>query len=332
VSPNYRFFVIAGLISILCLVGTAGYMLIEGWNLRDALFMTVITLSTVGYGEVQPLSAYGEIFTLSLILLGVGVFAYTISTLVNYLMAGELRGILRRQRMERTISRLHGHYIICGYGRVGRQVAVGLLGGKRKIVVIDQDANHLADLEGTSIDYIAGDATNDRVLRQAGIERASGICTCLPSDAENVFTVLTARMLNPKLNIISRTNSPDNEYKFRVAGANHVINPYTIAGRHMAAQLTHPTIIGFLDAIIQSEDFELRIEEVQISADSPLQGKTLAAGHVRDKIGVSILAVRNASGLITMNPGASYRLQAGDTLFCLGSAEQLQALIHWDGA
>ncbi len=306
--------------------GTIGYMVIEGWGWHDAFFMTVITLSTVGYGEVRPLTQVGESFTILLILLGVGGVAYTFSTLADYIVAGELNGFLRRQRMMRDIGKLRNHYIICGYGRVGQQVAQGLRANKYDVVVIDASDERVAEFDDIGIHYIIGDATSDPVLQQAGIEHASGLCTCLPNDATNVFVVLSARTFNEKLFIISRGNLPESERKLRIAGANQVINPYTITGHRMAAQLLHPSVVEFLDVIMRAGDLELRIEEIHIGQESTMNGKSLAECNVRSDTGVNVLAIRRHDGRLYTHLPADFTLHVNDTLIGLGTQPQLSRL------
>lgn len=309
---NRRLWAVLIMVNGLLAVGTAGYKLIEGWSWHDALFMTVITLSTVGYGEVRPLSGIGELFTIVLILLGVGGVAYTFSTLADYFIAGELNGILQRQRMARTISKLRNHYIICGYGRVGQQVVQGLRANRYDVVVIDSTDNCVAEFEKEGIHYVIGDAASDPILQQAGIEHASGLCTCLPNDATNVFVVLSARTFNPNLFIISRSNQPESERKLRIAGANQVINPYLITGHRMAAQLLHPSVVEFLDVIMRSGELELRIEEIKIGPASAMNGRTLA--------------VRRHDGKLFTYLPAEFTLESGDVLVGLGTQPQLSLL------
>ncbi len=325
-SIRRRVVFVLGMFVALMLVGTGGYMLLEGWALHEAFFMTAITISTVGYSEVRPLSPRGEVFSVILILLGVGSVAYTFSVVMDYLIAGELRGALRRQRMQRTINNMNKHYIICGYGRVGEHVVDGLRANKFDIVVIDADPRHADTLEEKGVAYITGDATDDSVLSEAGIERADGLCACLPEDATNVFTVLSARTLNPSILIIARCNAPETERKLRLAGANQIINPYMITGHRMAAQLLHPGVVEFLDVVMRQGDLELRIEEIIIASDSEMSGQTLGEAHVRGETGVNVLAVRRADGLLDTALTAEYRLHAGDALIGLGTIAQLTAL------
>ncbi len=324
--PRGRMWTIFLVMSSLLTVGTMGYRVLEGWSWHDALFMTVITLSTVGYGEVRPLSISGELFTVALILLGVGGVAYTFSSLADYLIAGELNGMLRKQRMARMIHKLRNHYIICGYGRVGQQVVQGLRANRYAVVVIDGGPENIAAFEKAGIPYIIGDATSDPILLQAGIEHASGLCTCLPNDATNVFVVLSARTFNPNLFIISRSNQPESERKLRIAGANQVINPYLITGHRMAAQLLHPSVVEFLDVIMRSGELELRIEEIKISGSSAMNGRTLAECHVRSATGVNVLAVRRNDGKLHTHLPADFKLEMGDVLIGLGTEPQLALL------
>jgi voltage-gated potassium channel len=306
--------------------GTLGYILIEGWSWEDALFMTVTTLATVGYGEVNPLTSMGRLFTMLLILSGVGVLAYSFAVICDYLIAGELNGMLRRQRMKRVIGQLQHHYIICGFGRVGQQVVEGLRANGHALVVIDSDPDYSAQLDQWGVAHIEGDATDDQVLQQAGIERARGLCTCLPNDAANVFIVLSARTLNPGIFIIARGNQPASERKLRIAGANQVINPYQITGHRMAALLLHPGVVEFLDVIMRRGELELRIEEITIGPTSDLNGRSLADSRVRSETGVNVLAVRRRDGKLCLDLHTDLRLEAGDALIGLGTEPQLAAL------
>lgn len=307
-------------------IGVAGYVLIEGWPWDDALYMTVITLTTVGYGEVHPLTKAGRFFSVLLMFSGIGVVAYSFAVVADYLIAGELTGILRRQRMKNAIRHLQQHYVICGYGRVGQQVVEGLRANANPVVVIDAEVEHAAELDQLGVPHIVGDATDDNVLLEAGIERARGLCTCLPSDAANVFIVLSARTLNANLFIISRSNQPDSERKLRIAGANQIINPYLITGHRMAALLLHPGVVEFLDVIMRRGDLELRIEEVVVGSTSEMHGKTLAEARVRTETGANVLAVRRRDGKLQTDMNSELLLESGDALIALGTEPQLAAL------
>lgn len=310
----------------LLVVGTIGYMILESWTWADAFYMTVITISTVGFSEVQQLDEDGRLFTTFLIISGVGAAAYTFSTVADYIVAGELRGILRRQRMQNQIKQLKDHYIICGYGRVGSQVLQELIHHNTKLVVIEIDPEHASELEGLGVFPIVGNASEDAVLIQAGIERASGLCACLPQDADNVFVTLTARTLNPNLTIIARANTQENERKLRIAGADHVINPYSISGHRMARQLVHPNVVEFMDVVMRRGQVEIRIGEILVNPHSHLQKKTIAESDVRRRTGVNVLAVRRPGGQTSTILDGDFVLQAGDTLIALGTPAQLDAL------
>jgi len=306
--------------------GTLGYVIFEGWSIRDALFMTVITLSTVGYGIIEPLSRRGETFSIVLIILGVGGAAYTFSTFTNYIVAGELRGALRRRKMRNKIDLLNNHYIVCGYGRVGKQAVEGLLEHDCQIVVIDNDPIHAEALEAENLAFIIGSATENHVLEEAGINKARGLCSCLPQDADNVYAVLSARALNPELIIIARSNLPESAHKLQIAGADQIVNPYLTTGRRMAAELTSPTLVEFLDVVLQRGELQLQIEEIDVKPGSMLDDKTLAECNVRGETGVNVLAVRRAEGGIHTDLGREFFLNAGDTLIVLGTPHQLDTL------
>lgn len=325
-SLSRRLAVVVSLFAGLITAGTVGFVLLEGWPWIDALFMTVITLSTVGFGEVRPLSNAGEVFTIGLIVLGVGGAAYTFSTVADYIVAGELRGILRRQRMQKQIKQLSGHHIVCGFGRVGRRVAQDLKDNGADVVVVDRDVEVAPLLEELEIPFVPGDASDDGVLTLAGIERARGFCTCLPGDADNVFAVLTARTLNRELVIIARGDQAASERKLVVAGANHVISPYAIGGHRMASQLLHPSVVEFLEVIMRQGNLELWIEEIVIDHGSQLENQTLADARIRTLTGANMLAVRRTDGSTFTDPGGSFTLQYQDCLIALGTPGQLIAL------
>lgn len=228
--------------------------------------------------------------------------------------------------MTREIGKLRNHYVICGYGRVGQQVAQGLRANKYDVVVIDAVEDHVVEFEEAGLHYVIGDAASDPILQQAGIEHASGLCTCLPNDATNVFVVLSARTFNPDLFIISRCNLPESERKLRIAGANQVINPYTITGHRMAAQLVHPSVVEFLDVIMRTGDLELRIEEIKVGENSSMNGRSLADCNVRGDTGVNVLAIRRHDGRLQTHLPANFTVNTGDILIGLGTPAQLALL------
>ncbi len=310
----------------LLILGSGGYILIEGWPWTDSVYMTVITISTVGFGEIRPLSPFGRVFTGGLIVLGVSTTAYAISTLADVIVAGEFRSLIWRKRMQNRIDKMSGHFIVCGYGRVGEQVANELLANKVPLVVIEILATLGPDLENMGVYPVEGNATDDAALLRAGIERAAGICCCLPNDSDNVYVALTARALSPDLTIISRANSHESERKLQIAGVDHVINPYVTSGRRMARQLIHPNILEFMDVVMHRDQVDILIEDIGVSERSTLRDQTIAETEVRKRIGANILAVRRPDGETFVNPGVEFALRAGDTLIALGTPEQLDLL------
>lgn len=311
---------------LLSVIGATGYSIIEGWSWTDSLYMTVITISTVGFGEIHPLSQAGRIFTSFLIVAGVVATAYVVSTVADFIVAGEFRGHLWRKRMQDRIGKLRNHYIVCGYGRVGEQVTNELLTNAEKLVVIERQAELGPELEAINAIPVKGNATEDAVLLQAGIEKASGICCCLPNDSDNVYVALTARALNPSLTIISRANSFESERKLRIAGAHHVINPYVTSGRRMARQLIHPNILEFMDVVMHRGEVNILIEYIRLGERSQLRDKNIPATEIRRRIGANILAVRRPDGETIVNPGVELSLRAADTMIALGTPEQLDLL------
>ena len=311
--------------------GCLGYMLLEGWSWTDSLYMTVITLSTVGFGEVRQLSQTGRFFTGIMIVMGVSATAYTFSTVAEFIVTGEFRRHIRRRRMQKRIGKLNAHFIICGYGRFGEQVVKELLNADSELAAVDLLGNLRTDLEDMGAIFIGGDATDDDVLLQAGIEKAVGICCCLPNDSDNVYIALAARGLNPNLTISARANSHGSERKLKSAGVDHIINPYVTSGHRMARQMLSPNIIEFMDVVmpqdtVNSEEPSILIGDIVVSERSTLVGQTLAAAEIRKTTGASILAVRRQTGRIAVNPNLNLILEAGDKLITLGTYDQLDLL------
>jgi voltage-gated potassium channel len=312
------------LLTALLVAGTGGYMVLEGWRLLDAAYMTVITLSTVGFNEVHPLSDAGHLFTIGLIITGVSTAAYAAGTIGEYVIGGRFGGTLRRQRMQHAIDRLEGHYIVCGYGRVGRQVVDELQARDQRTVVVEpSDEAHLPEAEGPPC--IRGDATDDRALRQAGIERAAGLVAVAGDDATNIVVTLSARALNPDLLIVARVIQAEAEDKLRRAGASHVISPYRIGGQRIVTQLLHPRITDFLDIVVHRGSLELWLEEITVAADGAANGRRLGETAIWGADGVKVLAVGRQSGELVTSPRQDLRLESGDVLIALGTLEQLEA-------
>lgn len=310
----------------LLLVGTGGYVLIEGWSVLDALYMTVITLATIGFGEVQPLSSAGRIFTMALIFLGIGSAGYSLTRLSEYLLAGNLIAQLRRRRTRMNLQKLQDHVIICGYGRVGQSSAFSLRESKRPMVIIEPNTNRAEMARGDGFWAIEGDGTQDEVLRSAGIDRAWGLIVATGHDGDNLLMVLSARTLNSQLFIVARTTSPDNEPKMRRAGANRVVSPYRMGGRHMANLMVRPHITDFLDVVTLDGGVELWLEELTITPQSKLMGQTVISAQLRRQTGVNLVAMRRGKTGIIIVPDENTLLESHDELIVLGTRDQLAQL------
>lgn len=314
----------AVLLPAITIAGTAGYMMLEGWRFADALYMTVITLSTVGFSEVSPLSPEGRIFTTLLIVAGVAAVAYLFSAISQHIVSGELHGTLRRRYMQRKIESLTGHFIVCGFGQVGSQVVQSLRNRGKTCVVIEIDPK---SLEQTDVPFISGNAEDDEILKQAGVERAAGLVAATGDDASNLFITVSAHTLNKDLTIVARANSTSSEAKLRYGGATHVISPHMLGGRRIATQLLYPSVTDFLDVVMHSGDLELWLEEFNLAPLCHLEGKTVAEGQVRAKTGTNVLAIRRCDGgTVVTNPPSELKFEPGDVLIALGTRRQLKAL------
>lgn len=308
--------------------GTLGYMILEGWPVLDAIYMTVITIGSVGYGEVHPLSPNGRVFTIGLIVAGLGVMGYGLSTVTAFLVEGQLTDALRKRRMERSIAGLRDHVILVGGGETGKHIVEELLKTDTPFVLIERDAGRVASLERLrSILYMLGDATDSAVLEQARIADARGLITTIPLDKDNLFVILCARELNPKIRIISRLTDEQSRSKFIRAGADVVVSENLIGGLRMASEMLRPHVVSFLDAMLRETGSVVRVEEVQIPAGSPWIGKTLAETQIRERVGVVIFGLREAaSGRYLFNPNPNARLSAGDVLIGCADREQIATL------
>ncbi len=328
-SPSSRLLIALSIIMTLFVLGVVGYMIIEQFSLMDALYMTVITLTTVGYSEVQPLTTGGRVFTMILLVLGVGTLAYGASNLVEYVLTGSVSGRLARRRMNNSILALNNHVIICGYGRVGRSAALSLQQNDRPSLVIEKDEVNAEQARQEGHLVLLGDASKDDVLREGGVERASGMLVCAGDDTLNLFVVLSARALNESLHIVARSIDPDNEGKMRLAGANRVVSPYRIGGRHMANIMLRPHVTDFFDVVTLENGQELWVEELIIHVGSRLAGKTLGESDVRRKTGVTLVALNRPATDSAVMPNAATLLEAGDEMIVLGTREQLSLLESW---
>lgn len=321
-----RLLTIAVLLLGLWILGITGYVIIEGWNVLDAVYMTTISLTTVGYDEVHPLSSAGRIFTTLLIAMGVGFFFYALGVLAEAIIEGHLKGLLGKRKMEKTISKLKQHFIICGYGRIGSSICRELKERKYPLVVIENDPSTIQKIELDNLLYVNGNATHDEILIQAGVERAKGIICVLSTDADNMYITITARSLNPGLSIVARADDAYSENKMIHAGANRVISPYEIGARRMALAVLQPTLTEFLDLAVHSSAFDLSIEQVEIGFKSSLDGVSLIEAALRQKLGVTVLAVQQFSGEMTLTLPPDHIIRGGDIVIALGGIEGLNAL------
>jgi voltage-gated potassium channel len=316
------------LVTALLLVGgTAGYYLIEPeYSLFDALYMTVITLTTVGYGEVHPLSTAGRAFTIILLLGGVFTLFYAAGEFVRVLVSGELPRIIGRQRMERSLAGMNGHTIVCGYGRMGRHVCREFARQGLAFVLIDCNEDLLRDFDLAHGVAITGDATSDEVLKRAGVERARALVTVVPSDADNLYITMSARLLNDELFIVSRAEGEQTEGKLVRAGANRVVAPYAIGGSKVAHAVLRPNVVDFIDLATRTEHLELQIEETRINAGSQLAGASLSTSRLRPELGLIIVAIKKSSGAMIYTPPPTAVMEPGDTVIALGRRSQLDRL------
>ena len=309
---------------IIIAAGAIGYIIIEGWSFIDALFMTVITITTVGYEEVHPLSAGGRIFSIFLIVGGVGGALYILSSIVQFIIEGQLGITLGRRRMERRIAKLKEHFILCGYGRVGQEIARIFTEEGVPFVIIDKDRDSIASAEKDGYLYMLADATNDEGLKEAGIEQARGLVVAAGSDADNVYITLSARGMRPDLFIEARASSKEAEAKLKRAGATRIISPYSLGARRMAQLALRPGIVDFIDTVVSRRGREFEMENITVSHDSALIG--LTAEETRQRTKAAILAISRKSGKLVTNPSAEETIQTGDILITLGTREQLAAL------
>jgi voltage-gated potassium channel len=316
------------LIAAIFTAGTTGFMAVEGWPFLDALYMTTITLSTVGFQEVHPLSTGGRLLAMALILGGTGSLLYALSVVTAFIVEGELRGLLGKRRMEKALERLHGHVIVCGAGETGKHVVEELQKTQTPCVVIEQNLAQLKHLERLApTPVIEGDATDGVVLSRARIDIARGLITTLPSDKDNLFVILTARELNPTLRIVSRVIEDDSHAKLRKAGADAVVSSNQIGGLRLASELIRPHVVSFLDTMLRDPHRVLRIEEAEVMQGSPVVGKTLDELDLVSRVGLVVMAKRRgAKGEFVYNPKASTPLDTGDFLIVCGEPAQLETL------
>jgi len=308
----------------LIFIGTVGYLLIEGWTVLDAFYMTVITIGSVGYGEVRELSFIGRMFTTMIIMVGVGTAAASFTILTETILLAELGNKWRMRRMQKKLNTLNDHIIICGYGRMGQNAFQVLKDdNQRKIVILDHDVEQVEEWQNLDTLILTGDATDDEMLRRAGVERAWGMIVSTGEDSVNLFIVLSARALNPDLTIVARSSRAENEEKLRRAGANSVVSPYNIGGKRMANSLMRPQLTHFIEELTFG-GVEVWLEEMTVSEGSSLVGKTMAQLDLRRRTGVTILSILRTDGVLSLD--GNTQLCVDDHLILMGTRQQLDQL------
>jgi voltage-gated potassium channel len=304
--------------------GVIGYMVLLRWNFVDSLFMVLTTVTTVGYEEVHPLGEGGRIFTMTVIVLGVGTMLYTLATFGELLVEGHLARYARMRGMERRIAGLRDHFVVCGYGRTGTRVAQEFQQLDTPFVVVESNPEPVERLRSSDLLFVEGDATSDESLLKAGILRAKGLVTAVDSDERNVFITLTARSLNPALFIVARSSYPDSVEKLRRAGANQVVSPYLMGAHRMAALAVRPVAVDVLDTVLHGENIDLVVEELMVPATSRVLGQTLADSGLREA-GANVLAIRKRGGQLRINPPETQVLESDDLLVAIGTRQQMSA-------
>jgi voltage-gated potassium channel len=321
-NPFRRVQVGLAALALVVVIGTVGYVAL-GFGVLEALYQTVVTVSTVGYGFPHPIGSGVKAFTIVLILLGVGTALYTFTVTLELLIDGHMRELIRRRRMDREIARMAGHVVICGWGRVGREVARYLSNAGQQIVVVDRDADRIA---AVGFPTVTGDVTDDDTLIQAGIERAGTLIAALDTDADNLFVTVASRSFNPTIHVIARARGESSEAKLLRVGADRVVNPQRLGGDRMAAFVTQPHVVDFVDVVMHDGSLEFRLEELTVGSDSPLAGQSLRSSRVHEQTGCLVLAIRRPDGSFTPNPSPEVEVASGDVLIGVGTTPQLAAL------
>ncbi len=301
-------------------------MMIEGWDFLDALYMTVITLTTVGYGEVHEVSRIGQIYTILLIFIGVAFILFVAGSVVQFMVEGRIRTILGRRSLDKKIDRLKNHYIVCGYGRIGKVLCNQLKRKPIDLVVIDKNRELIPILDDDKVLYLSGDASDEAILHNAGILRAKGLIAVLATDTDNVFLVLTARQLNPDLYIIARASRDDSKLKLQAAGANKVESPYEMGAVSMAQRIIRPTVTNFLNLAFAHKRKDIQMEEIPVNSSSGLINVMLKDSGIRQQFNLIIIAIKKPDGSMMFNPSYETVIEAGDTVIAVGQEGNLQRL------
>jgi voltage-gated potassium channel len=320
-----RILILTGILVLIAAAGTVGFMILEGQSVMGGFLTTLNLLSTVGMGEM-PESLGGQMLAVFLIATGVGTLLYVFTTLIDFLIGGYLAEIIGERSMKRRISELDGHFLVCGFGRVGEQVAVEFSKAGEPFLVVDANPSSIARAKEHGYLFVEGDAANDEVLRNAGILRAKGLVACVDSDADNVFVTLSARVIAPDIQIVARANSEESRNKLEKAGADKVVSPYSIGGREMANLMMKPMVSDYLAVVTGGGELEIRVEQFQLKGDSAALGKSIEELRVRQETGTSILAVRKPGRGFDTNPDPQTVLEDNDVLIAAGTPSEIQSL------
>lgn len=311
---------------LIFIVATTGYMVLESWDLLDAVYMTVTTLSTVGYGEVHEMSPTGRVYTVFLVLFGTAFFLYVAGSVVQFMVEGRIRTILGRKRLDKRIDHLKDHYIVCGYGRIGKVLCKNLKREPIDLVVIDNNQELFSFIEEKDFFYLMGDATDEAMLLKAGIKKAKGLIAVLGTDADNVFLVLTARQLNPDIFIMARAGQESSKSRLAAAGADKVESPYEVGAISMAQRIIRPTVTSFLDVAFTYKRKDIQMEEIPISFSSKLENVSLKDSGIRQDFNLIIIAIKKPDGNMIFNPSFETVIKGGDTVIAVGEEQNLLKL------
>ncbi len=322
-----KIFLVLSLFVGIILCGSFGYMFLEHLSFWDSMYLTIITIATVGYGDLVPVSAGGKVFTIFLLFAGAGLVMYTLSKITEAMVEGSLRKMLERRKMDKKIARLHDHFIICGFGRIGQVISEILADADRPFVVIERDPEVLREIDQLGYTLVEGEAEEDEILHVAGIARASGLIAVVSTDADNLFITLTARGLNPSLFILARSSgSKGTRTKLLRAGASKVISPYYIGARRMAQLLLRPTVTDFIDLAMYAGELGLKLEEIPVSEKAVFADKNLMESGIRKRHDIIVVAIKRSAGDMLFNPKPDTMILPGDIMIVLGEADHIIAL------
>ncbi len=325
---SFKYLISAIIMSIFIIaIGIIGYMTIEGWNFLDSAYMTIITLTTVGFKEVHPISPNGQIFTILLLYFGIGFIFYVLKAVVQFTVEGEIKTLLGRRKLDKKINHMKNHYIICGYGRIGKVIYNTLIKKISKIIVIDENIQAIEEMNKNNILYITGDAVDEDILEKANIKKAKGLIAALGSDANNVFLVLTAKQLNPDLFIMARASHQKGaKSKLLAAGATQVQSPYDIGAKNMAQSILRPTVTNFIELAVTDKTNEIQIEEIPINENSPFLNIMLKDSGIRQNFNLIIIAIKKPDNTMVFNPSFETTLRKNDIIIALGENSNLKKL------